>query len=96
MKINILEKNENKLLDRLEVKIEVESDGPTPKRLAVREKIAAQLNFDEELVIVKALHQKTGMQKSVGLIHAYKDKAVLNEIEQKHLIKRNTPKKEEE
>ena len=53
MKIKILEKNTNKLLDRLEVIFTLESDKETPKRLEVKSKIAALINYDENLVIIK-------------------------------------------
>ncbi|MGC9778751.1 MAG: 30S ribosomal protein S24e [Candidatus Heimdallarchaeota archaeon] len=91
MKIKILEKNTNKLLDRLEVIFILESDAETPKRLEVKSKIAALINYDENLVIIKGIHQETGIKRSKGIAHAYKSVENLKYIEPEFLIKRNSP-----
>ncbi|HUU77608.1 MAG TPA: 30S ribosomal protein S24e [candidate division Zixibacteria bacterium] len=91
MKIKVLEKNTNKLLDRLEVKFEIDSDAETPKRLEVKEKLAAMINYESSLVVIKTINQLTGMKRSVGIAHAYKTQEVLKNVEPEHLIKRNTP-----
>ena len=91
MKIKIVEKNTNKLLDRLEVKFEIESTAETPKRLEVKDKIAAMVNYDSSLVIIKTIDQQAGSRKSVGIAHAYKTQENLRHVEPEHLIKRNTP-----
>lgn len=94
MDINIIEKKENKLLERLEVRFELEYPAATPRRLEVRSKLAAMINYDEPLVIIKKIHQETGMRKSTGLAHAYKSAETLQQVEPKYLIKRNTPPSE--
>jgi len=91
MKIKVNEKITNKLLDRLEVHFEVESDNETPKRVEVKSKLAAMINYDENLVIIKGIHQDTGARKSTGIAHAYKSVDNLKKVEPEHLIKRNTP-----
>ena len=91
MKIKIVEKNTNKLLDRLEVIFTLDSDAETPKRLEVRSKLAAMINYDENLVVIKGIHQETGIKRSKGIAHAYKSVEHLKEIEPEYLIKRNTP-----
>ncbi|MBN1328978.1 MAG: 30S ribosomal protein S24e [Candidatus Heimdallarchaeota archaeon] len=90
MKIKILEKNTNNLLDRLEVTFEVEAEAETPKRLEVKSKLAALINHDENLVIIKAIHQARGMKLSKGTAHAYKTEENLKRVEHEYLIKRNT------
>ena len=97
MKLKILEKNTNKLLERLEVKFEIEAGAETPRRLEVREKLAAMINYESSLVIIKTIDQLTGVRKSIGVAHAYKSQDILRRVEPEHLIKRNTPppKKEE-
>ncbi|MBK5114925.1 MAG: 30S ribosomal protein S24e [Candidatus Heimdallarchaeota archaeon] len=92
MKIKIIEKNTNKLLDRLEVHFEVEAEKETPKRLEVRSKLAALINYDENLVVIKGIHQETGNRISKGVAHAYKSVDTLKHVEPEYLIKRNTPK----
>ena len=92
MKIKVLEKKTNKLLDRLEVHFEVEAEKETPKRLEVRSKLAAMINYDENLVVIKGIHQETGNRRSKGIAHAYKSVDNLKHVEPEYLIKRNTPK----
>jgi len=96
MKIKIVEKKTNKLLDRIEVHFVVESEAETPKRLDVKSKLAAMINHDENLLIIKGLHQNTGSKTSKGIAHAYKSKKTLEQLEPEYLQKRNMPKKEEE
>lgn len=91
MKIKIIEKEQNKLLDRLEVKFEVESPNETPKRLDIKAKLAALINYDEKLVIIKGIHQETGLKRSQGVAHAYGTEENLNRVEPAYLIKRNSP-----
>jgi ribosomal protein S24E len=92
MKIKVIEKKTNKLLDRLEVHFEVEAEKETPKRLEVRSKLAAMINYDENLVVIKGIHQETGNRSSKGVAHAYKTVDNLKHVEPEYLIKRNTPK----
>ena len=95
MKIKIIEKKTNKLLDRLEVKFEVDSEAETPKRMELKSKLAALINYDENLVIVTGIHQETGIKRSKGVAHAYTTKENLERVEPNYLVKRNTPKTEE-
>ncbi len=92
MKIKVNEKNTNKLLDRLEVHFEIEAENETPKRLEVKSKLAAMINYDENLVIIKGIHQETGTRISKGIAHAYKSVENLKRVEPAHMIKRNSPK----
>jgi len=50
------------------------------------------INYDENLVIIKGIHQETGNRKSKGMAHAYKSVDNLKKVEPEYLIKRNTPK----
>lgn len=91
MKIKINEKNSNKLLDRLEVEFEIEIDGATPKRIEVKDKLAAMINYDSSLVIITKINQQSGIHLCKGYAHAYKSQEVLQRVEPSHLIKRNMP-----
>ncbi|MHA1308501.1 MAG: 30S ribosomal protein S24e [Candidatus Heimdallarchaeota archaeon] len=87
-----MKKEKNLLLDRLEVEFEIDAPAETPKRLEVRSKLAALINHDENLMIIKNITQKTGVKRSVGMAHAYETEKNLKQVEPEHLIKRNTPK----
>ncbi|MHA1212859.1 MAG: 30S ribosomal protein S24e [Candidatus Heimdallarchaeota archaeon] len=95
MKIKILEKKNNKLLDRMEVSFQVDSEAETPRRLDVKAKLAALINHDDNLLIIKGIHQIRGMKKSKGIAHEYSSIEDLKRVEREYLINRNTPTKEE-
>jgi len=95
MNIKIVEKKTNKLLDRTEVHFIVTADAETPKRLDVKSKLAAMINHDENLVVIKGLFQNTGSKTSKGIAHVYKSKETMERLEPEHLLKRNMPKAEE-
>ena len=96
MKIKIVEKKTNKLLDRQEVKFEIEAEQETPKRFDVKSKLAALLNHDENLLIITGIHQQTGSKLSHGTAHAYSSLENMQKVEPPYLIKRNVPKEKEQ
>ena len=61
MEIDILEKKENKLLDRTEIKFNCVYDGKaTPKLLDVKNKLVAMLNTKKELIVVDSIQPHFG------------------------------------
>ena len=59
MKLNILDKKEQKLLSRTEVKGKLEFDKEaTPSNDAVKEEIAKGVGKDAKLVVVKSIYTK--------------------------------------
>ncbi|MEA2069929.1 MAG: 30S ribosomal protein S24e [Asgard group archaeon] len=95
MNIKIIEKKNNKLLNRTEVSFTIDSYESTPKRLEVKNKLSALVNSDESLIIINRIDQETGMRKSKGIAHVYKTREELESVEPKYLINRNTPPKTE-
>jgi len=93
MKVEIIEKSENPLFQRVEVKFKVSHAGePTPKRLDVRAQVAAQLGVAEELVVVEKLAGAHGRQEASGIARAYNSKERLAALEPKYLLARGLPK----
>jgi len=93
MKVEIVEKSENPLFQRVEVKFKVSHAGePTPKRLDVRAQVAAQLDVAEELVVVEKLAGAHGRQEASGIARAYNSKERLTALEPKYLLARGLPK----
>jgi len=93
MKVEIVERKENPLLERLEVKFRVDhSNAPTPKRLEVRSQLAAELGVAEELVVIDKLASTTGRQVASGIARAYSSRERLEELEPEYLLKRGLPK----
>jgi len=95
MKVEIVEKSENPLFQRVEIKFKVDHAGePTPKRLDVRAQVAAQLGVSQELVVIDKLAGAYGKQEASGIARAYGSKERLAALEPKYLLVRGLPKEE--
>lgn len=82
MEITILEKTENPLLNRTEIKFECEyqTEG-TPKILDVKHKLVALQDSSNNLLVVDSMKPSYGEAKAVGLAKIYDSVEKLNEIE---------------
>lgn len=95
MEIKILHKKENVLLNRTEIEADIEHfKEPTPTRAQVKEKLAAMLSADKDLIVIKKLEQTFGSVTKCSAV-LYKSRADLESSEQEHLLKRGVKKKEE-
>lgn len=93
MKVEIIEKTENPLFKRTEVKFKVNHAGePTPKRLDARAQLAAQLGVTEELIVIEKLASTYGRQVASGIARVYSSREQLEGLEPKFLLKRDMPK----
>ena len=93
MKVEIVEKSENPLFQRVEIKLKVDHAGePTPKRLDVRAQLAAQLGVAEELIVIEKLAGAYGRQEASGIARAYSSKERLEALEPKYILARGLPK----
>ncbi|MFQ6129527.1 MAG: 30S ribosomal protein S24e [Candidatus Hadarchaeaceae archaeon] len=93
MKVEIIEKTENPLFKRTEVKFKADhAGGPTPKRLDARAQLAAQLGVAEELIVIEKLASTHGRQVASGIARVYSSREQLEGLEPKFLLKRDMPK----
>ncbi|MEQ9714878.1 MAG: 30S ribosomal protein S24e [Candidatus Asgardarchaeum sp.] len=93
MELEVLEKKENKLLDRYEVYFIVRYPAaPTPSRIDVKKKLAALLDSSEDLIVIHYLKPRAGKHECTGRAHIYADRKRLEEIEPKYLIERDLRK----
>ncbi len=93
MKVEIIEKTENPLFKRTEVKFKADhAGGPTPKRLDVRAQLATQLGVAEELIVIEKLASTHGHQIASGIARAYSSREQLEGLESKFLLQRGMPK----
>jgi len=95
MEVEIIEKKENPLLERTEVRFKVAFAGSTPKRSDVRNKVIAQLNADRELTVLDRLDADFGAQRAMGYVKVYANKKAMK-IEPDYKVLRNFPKPKEE
>jgi len=93
MKVEIIEKTENPLFKRTEVKFKADHAGePTPKRLDARAQLAAQLGVAEELIVIEKLASTYGRQVASGIARVYSSREQLERLEPKFLLERDMPK----
>ncbi len=90
MKIEIESREENKLLNRIEVRYRaVHSKEKTPSRLDVKNQIAANLQVSKELVIIDNQESKFGKNYTVGYAKVYRSKEEAMALEPDYLLIRN-------
>ena len=90
MKIKIVKKTENKLLDRVELDVVIEHQGePVPTRDAVLSRVAAEVNRDKNQVVLIKMQAKYGIGISNAIIHAYDSQERAIEVEREYLLKRS-------
>ena len=90
MEINIINREENKLLNREEIVIDIEHKGEaTPKREELKKKIAAMIGKDEKLIVVEKILSEFGKQRSKAFIHVYNSEEDMKKLEPKYILKRN-------
>lgn len=93
MKVEVVDKVENPLFKRTEVKFKVDHAGAsTPKRLEVRPQLAALLSVAEDLLVIDKLASTHGRQVASGIARAYSSREQLEKVEPKYLLKRGLPK----
>ncbi len=99
MEIKILEKRENPLLHRVEVKFEISHPkSATPSRDEVRNLLAANLNADKSRVVLDKIITPFGSMVSEGIAKIYDSVEDAKKVEPEYVLIRNkiVEKKEEE
>ncbi|MBN2250869.1 MAG: 30S ribosomal protein S24e [Candidatus Altiarchaeota archaeon] len=94
MKIEVLDEKENQLLNRREIRFNVESEGPVPSIADVRKKLTGVLKSKDELTVVDKIKPAFGEKTFQGYAKVYGD-AESMKIELESRMKKNFPAKEE-
>lgn len=94
MKIEIKNKNENKLLHRTELDGTITYEGATPTRQQVRAEVAKQLKVKEDVVVSKFIESSFGGNTASFEAFVYDTPEHLQEIETKKYIKQAEKKEE--
>jgi len=90
MEVEIVDKKENQLLDRTEVKFKAtHAKEGTPQREAVREKLASMLKATKERVIIDSMGSEFGKMETLGYAKVYKNKDAAMKYEREHVLVRN-------
>ena len=86
MNIKVISTKENPLIGRKEIEFEVEYQKPL-KREEILDALS-KLGFEKNLIVIRKIKNVTGVRKSVGIAHEYKDENSLTKFEPKFIIKR--------
>ncbi len=90
MKVDIVSKNENKDMARVEVNFKADHDGEaTPSRDAVRTALAGAMGVPKERVIIDEMDSKYGMGSTDGYAKVYNDVEVAKKYEKNYILVRN-------
>ena len=94
MKLEIKSQEDNHLLNRTEVKFELDHSGTaTPSRQDVIDLVATKTNRDKKFIVIKQINTIYGKNISKGLAYIYTDEKAMK-IEPAYITKRGTKKKE--
>jgi small subunit ribosomal protein S24e len=90
MEIEINTKKNNPLLNRTEIRFTVKHQGEkTPNREIIKSEIAEKINAKKENIIIDFINSGFGIQESSGYAKIYSPAKIGEEIERKHILKRN-------
>ena len=90
MEIEILNKNQNKLLFRTEITARfLHINESTPKRLETRDKLAATVNSDADKTVIVKMDSEFGKAVSTVEFRVYDDPEHMKSIEFPYILKRN-------
>ncbi len=90
MEVEILTKNENKLLHRKEITAKISHiNEPTPKRLETRDKLAATVNSDSDRTVIIKIDSEFGRSVSKVEFRVYDTSDQMKAVEFPYILKRN-------
>lgn len=97
MEMEILEKKQNNLMNRIEIRFKISHPKETtPNRDSAREKMAALVNVKKEQVIIDSLDTKFGVNETTGYAKVYPTKEEAMKIERDYQLIRNKLKEKKE
>jgi small subunit ribosomal protein S24e len=93
MEVKVLSERYNPLLRRREIQVEISHLGQgTPTRASAKELLASELKLDKEILVIRKIITKTGMNKTICEAEVYGDPELMKMVFPKHIIERETPK----
>ena len=90
MQLEVLQRRENPLLKRTEVRFKaIHKTEPTPTRDALRAFLAKELNATKDIVVIDSQASTFGRSEPHGYAKVYKTKEDALAVERKHILIRN-------
>ncbi len=87
--MNIIEKKENKLLERIEVVFKYSSKDKTPSRKELVEDLVKEFGHNRDLIVITKIETQYGSKQSIVYAYLYKDEKAMKKIEKEYILKRN-------
>jgi ribosomal protein S24E len=81
MELKIENKEEKKLVERLEIRAKATGFQATPSNAQIKEELAKQLGKPAELIIIKSIYQKFGSLEASILAYVYNSPESLKKFE---------------
>ncbi len=91
MQIEVIKEENNELLTRKQLQLKIQHEATTPARLEVRAKVAADFKIAPERVIIDNMQTAFGKKETTAYVKIYESAEAARQIEQEHILKRNTP-----
>lgn len=89
MEIKVTEREENPLLDRVEINFKVDhTNAPTPPRSEVLDELSDEMGVHKGLVVIEKLATPHGRQVASGIARIYRSRSNLEEFEPRYLLER--------
>lgn len=89
MKLEILNKEENKVLSRTKIKFQIVQEGRSvPSRISVHKELVSKLKKPKELIIIRKIEPVFGSSNIKGEAYLYSSKEVFSKVEPKYTVKR--------
>ncbi len=90
MQLEVIARNENPHLKRVEIRFKAIHKGePTPTRDALRAFLARELKATKDIVVIDSQASTFGRYETVGYAKVYKSKDEALAVERKHILVRN-------
>ena len=90
MEIEISDKKTNPFFKRTEVHFTIKHENQgTPNQAIIRNELAEALNVKKETIIIDTIDSSYGLQHTKGYAKVYTSRKDAENIEQKHILKRN-------
>jgi small subunit ribosomal protein S24e len=90
MDIDIIEKHDNLLLERTEVRLLAKHPKEaTPKRKELKDAITEALGISKEIIVIDLIESEFGKEQTKVFAKVYKDVDTARKIENDHILKRN-------
>ena len=91
MQIEVIKEENNELLTRKQLQLKIQHEAATPARIEVRDKVAADFKIAPERVIIDNMQTAFGKKETTAYVKIYESAEAARQIEQEHILKRNTP-----